>query len=109
MILTILMFGMGEWIEANPAVTAMIVIQVLGGFGVIYWLRFAVQRLISDVEEVKKEVASHLQDKDAHVNQLYIGTLKDRIDKLEQTVASGHKEISAKIDSKFDQIVARMK
>ena len=69
----------------------------------------------SDVDELMDDVAKHIGNSDAHVNQLYIGTLKDRIGNVESDLKtmrhemnSGHQKISDKIDAKFEALAHRM-
>lgn len=122
----ILFFGLGEWIESNPGVTVVVVMAVLGAVVGYAELRYSVSILRKEHTQTMSDLYNHTGNQDAHVNQLYIGTLKERIGKLEtgveafrdemaeefkavrKDVNDGHQKIRDQIDNKFDALAARM-
>lgn len=116
MIEMLAMFGtFGEFIESNP----MVVLVALGhAIAFIAWLvglSYVAHSTRKDMDEYKKTLTTHVNNNDAHVNQLYIGTLSDRLDTVEETlrdttktIISGHKAIEEKIDRKFDALALKI-
>lgn len=125
--LTLLLSSIGDWIDANPAATIALVVQFIT---LVIWLsklewsnrqnRTDMNNMDARIESHENGLHVHLNDRDAHVNQLYIGSLAGRIDKLETTMEqsvkdlrqemkTGHKEISDNIDTKFSQLLGRIK
>lgn len=122
----ILFFGLGEWIESNPGVTVVVVMAVLGAVVGYAELRYSVSILRKEHTQTMSDLYNHTGNQDAHVNQLYIGTLNQRIGKLEtgveafrddmaeefkavrKDVNDGHQKIRDQIDNKFDALAARM-
>lgn len=111
----ILLFGVGEFIETNPGVTVLIV-TIIGGIIAGYIrLEYLAKTTREDLDDTMDRLDKHTGNSDAHVNQLYIGTLKDRIGGVEDDIKvmrremnAGHKEIVDKIDSKFEALAHRM-
>lgn len=108
MITTFFLFGIGDFIENNPAA---VVIVIAHAVIVIMWLarlEITSRSTRLDMDEYIDKHNTHVQNAEAHVNQLYIGTLKERIEKLETTVERGHKAIEDKIDQKFENLAGRI-
>lgn len=122
-----LLLSIGDWIDGNPATSVILVIQAVL---LIIWLsklewghrqtRSDVSDMSLRIDQTENGLHSHQNDRDAHVNQLYIGSLAGRIEKLEHTVeqsvkdlrgemTSGHDAISAKIDRQFEHLNSRIK
>jgi len=120
------LFGIGEFVETNPGVVVTLVVQAI--WFIIWLVRIQMQanQTRNDLDETVKSVDEHITDKDAHVNQLYIGTFRDRITSLESDVKAmrtemnsahatlrtemnaGHSAIVDKIDAKFQALNERI-
>lgn len=75
-------------------------------------LVYALRQVIKDVEvldmevgKVKENLKTHEGDKDAHVNHLYMASLRDTI----KEVKEGNKEINQKLDSLLKEVYAQKK
>ncbi len=121
MVHTVLLTSLGEWLDSNPALAVGVVLQGIvavfsaaGFFYTVLYMRRDLSLLTQRVEELDKSMDTHVKNKDEHVNQLYIGSLKDRITGLESGVkdlavqmTQQHERLSDKIDTSFQAIMAR--
>ena len=113
--MNLLLFGIGEWIETNPGVTVTIGV-IIGGIAAGYIrLEYLAKLTREDLNETMDRLDKHTGNSDAHVNQLYFGTLKDRITSVESDIKvmrkemnDGHQKIGDKIDAKFEALAQRM-
>ncbi len=106
----LLLTTLGEFLEANIAAIISGCVGFLGGaIAATFWLA-RLESKVSSLTERMKEVETladqtatqfnvHLRDSDAHVNKPYIGGLEKRIDKLEESVSEGQRQINSKLDT----------
>jgi len=111
----LLLLGIGDFIETNPGVTVLIVTTIGGILAGYIRLEYLAKTTREDLNETMDRLDKHTGNADAHVNQLYIGTLKDRISSVEADIKvmrremnDGHQKIGDKIDAKFDALARRM-
>jgi len=91
----LLLFGIGEWIEANPAVTFTIIVVVVSVVAGYVRLESRVNSTRADLNDYMEKTDHHIGNSDAHVNQLYIGTLKERLGKVESSMDDFRKDMTS--------------
>lgn len=93
---------MFEWLESNTR-TIGILLTVIGILvtSLIGYIKLLVGHgiLKEDVNDMKNTLDAHIRDEDKHVNQLYIGTLRDAIQELKEDSKRSRAALSDKIDN----------
>lgn len=111
---TILLASFGEWIEAN---LFSIVSLLLIAIGAIIWLirlESSVKQVCEKMDELEDcieqnsvDFNAHTKDTNAHVNHLYMQSLKERLIKLESAVESVNKNLGDKLDRMTEKMFGR--
>lgn len=87
---------------AGFAVSISAILLTAGGL--IYQLRKVttdVDKMKEEVTELNTKITAHIGDNDAHVNHLYMQTLKESVTELK----AGNKEIIAKVDRLMEKLM----
>ena len=106
--MAVLAMFIGDFIANNPGavITAMgLIIGFITWLGRLEWSNRDTRE---DVCDVMHKIDMHITDADTHVNQLYIGSLKERIEKLEIKIDAGHKQIEDKMDKQFERLTSQI-
>lgn len=110
----IFMASFGEWIEANLFSIISLLVIALGAVIWLIRLEGSVKQVCEKMTELEEciennsvDFNAHAKDQNAHVNQLYMQTLKERLQKIESQVEAGHQKISEKIDRLTEKMYGR--
>lgn len=99
-------FGIGEFVEANPGAAVTLLIAVIALIAYIVRIEVQGRQTRLDVDEMHNSLTHHLADKDAHVNTLYMRTIENRLDKIEDTMTTQHENLAAKVERGVSEIKA---
>lgn len=99
-----------EWNARDYISLAVFIITAGGGLIAVGGLIYSLKNVIGEVNDLREQIdttkealSKHTADKDAHVNHLYMASLKESIKELKD----GNKEINTKLDRIAEKLYER--
>jgi hypothetical protein len=110
-ILTFLMFNVLESIEANPGVTATVIIAIVGWFIQIAAMIWKASQIVAKVNTLSANFAEHEALFDAHSANADVHTTREQRESLDREMHQMRKEHAAglrSIDAKIDTLMMHL-
>lgn len=110
-ILTFFMFSVMESIEANPGVTAAVIIAIVGWFIQIAAMIWKASQIVAKVNTLSANFAEHEALFDAHTANADVHTTREQRESLDREMHQMRKEHAAglrSIDAKIDTLMMHL-